>query len=245
LRRELCDVARSLYDRGHNAPGDGNLSARLSERYLLCTPSQVHKGRLSPEQIVKVRMADGEGVDGTPSSEIRMHLAIYEIRGDVGAIAHAHSPNAVGLTVAGRSLEQPAVPEAIQQLGAVPTVPYTSPTTADVATAVLPYVVRYNAFILERHGPVALGENLEQATSRLEVVEHTARITVAGMASGGAEPIPEDEAMHLRQMAEQAGVLRSPDAAPKANTRLRADEQKLVDELAERVLQRLRSGRVG
>lgn len=241
LRRRLCELARHLYERGHNAPGDGNISARISERYLLCTPSGVHKGQLAPEQIVKVRLADGEGVDGTPSSEIRMHLAIYRARSDVGAIVHAHSVSTTGLTVAGQSLEKPPVPEAIQNLGGIPTVPYASPTTADVATAVLPYVLRYNAFVLERHGPVALGESLEQASSRLEVIEHTARITVAAHSSGGAQSIPDEEARKLRQMAIEAGVLREPSSSGDA-PRLRADEQQLVDALAERVIARLGRG---
>jgi len=59
LRQEICDYGRMLYDRGHNAPGDGNLSARLTARYLLCTPTMRHKGRLSPADVVKVRAADG------------------------------------------------------------------------------------------------------------------------------------------------------------------------------------------
>lgn len=239
LRREICEVARLLYDRGHNAPADGNVSARISERYVLCTPSGAHKGRLDPGRIVKVRLADGEGVDGTPSSEIRMHVAIYRARPSVGAIVHAHSVSTTGLTVAGQSLERPPVPEAIQNLGGIPTVPYASPTTEDVARAVLPYALRYNAFVLERHGPVALGGTLEEASSRLEVIEHTARITVAAHSAGGAEPISEQEALRLREMAVRAGVLREP--SEEAEARLRPDERRLVDALAEKVIARLRS----
>lgn len=226
-----------LYERGHNAPADGNVSARLNARYLLCTPTLQHKGQLAPADIVKVRLSDGSGVDGTPSSEIRMHLAIYRAREDVGAIVHAHSPYAVGLTVAGASLLEPVVPEAIQGLGGVPTVPYASPTTADVADAVLPFVLRYNAFILERHGTVSVGDDLAQAFARLEVVEHTAHITVAAMQAGGARPIPPAEAAKLRRMAEEAGVLRKIGGG---EPRLRPGERELVDELVDRVLARLR-----
>lgn len=210
LRQTLCEVTRHLYDRGHNAPNDGNSSVRLDADHLLCTPTQAHKGRLDPPQITKARLADGKGVDGTPSSEIRLHVAIYAERPDVGAIVHAHSPSTVALTVAGHSLEHPVVPEAIQQLGAIPTVPYASPTTGDVPDAVRPYLARYNAFVLEAHGPVALGETLEQACARLEVIEHTAHITVNALAAGGARPISEPEARRLRTMAEEAGVLRRP-----------------------------------
>jgi len=167
-----------------------------------------HKGRLQPVQIVKVCAETGAGIDGNPSSELKMHLAIYRTRPDVNAIVHAHSPYAVALTVAGHSLARPAVAEAIQLLGSVPTVPYASPTTADVAEAVTPIAKDHDAFILERHGTVALGSELEQAMSRIEIVEHTAKITAIALSVGGAPPIPEAEAERLRAMSVAAGLLR-------------------------------------
>lgn len=238
LRADICHAARVLYERGHNAPADGNVSARLGQRYLLCTPTGVHKGELSPQAIVKLRLPSGESIDEKkPSSEIKMHLGIYRTRSDVRAIVHAHSPHAVGLTVSGRSLAEPVVPEAIQGLGGIPTVPYASPTTADVANAVLPYALRYNAFILERHGTVTLGDDVAMALARLEVVEHTAHITAVALCTGGAPPIDPTEAAHLRKMAEDAGLLRPLGAGPEV--RLGADEEALAEALAERVLARL------
>ena len=70
---------------------------------------------------------------------------------------------------------------------------------AGVAEAVLPYVLRYNAFILERHGTVCVGASLEEACARLEVVEHTAHITAVALAAGGAEPIDPAEYGHERR----------------------------------------------
>jgi L-fuculose-phosphate aldolase len=228
LRGQICEAGRVLYERGHNAPPDGNISARLSDRHLLCTPSMCHKGRLSAADIVKVDAMDGRPVVSRQraSSEIRMHLAIYRARPDVDAIVHAHSPNAVGLTVAGISMERPVVPEAILALGGVPTVPYASPTTADLPDAVAAYVREANAFILERHGPVALGTSIAEALSRLEIVEHTAKITIAALAAGSATPIPAREASHLRELA-----VPKPDAD--------SDLDALIDHIAARVTTRL------
>jgi len=241
LRSAICDAARHLYERGHNAPVDGNLSVRLSERYLLCTPSMEHKGRLAPERVVKVSSADGRPVDGRQraSSEIRMHVAIFAARPDVHAIVHAHSPSTVGLSVAGVSMQDPVVPEAILALGGIPTVPYASPTTPDVADAVLPYATAGDAFILERHGPVTLGKDLDEAMTRLEIVEHTARITVAALAAGSAAPLPRAEADHLRHMAAQAGILRAPAARAAAHAAPHVDRE-VVERIAARVLEELR-----
>ncbi len=206
LRRRICELAKVLYERGHNAPGDGNLSARLSERYLLCTPSGVHKGMLKPEQIVKLAASDGRLVDDRQraSSELRMHLALFEARPDVHAIIHAHSPNTVALTVAGVSMAEPVVPEVVLALGGVPTVPYASPTTMDVPDAVLGYARDHDAFILERHGTVALAADLDTAFMHVEVVEHTAKITIAALSAGGAQPLDADERQKLQMMGQAA-----------------------------------------
>jgi L-fuculose-phosphate aldolase len=224
-----------LYERGHNAPFDGNWSVRLSERALLVTPSAVHKGRLQPDQIVKVRAMDGEPVDRgqRASSELRMHLVVYAQRPDVHAIVHAHSPNTVGLTVAEVSLETPVVPEVILTMGGVPTVPYASPTTEDVPNAVRDVLGRTDAFILERHGAVCLGRDLDEAFVRLETIEHTSRITVAALSAGSAKPIGPAEAEKLRAMALSAGNLRHPAARAEA-------EDALVERLAAKVLAKIK-----
>lgn len=213
LRQALCDVGRHLYERGHGAPGDGNLSARLDGRTLLCTPTASHKGRLRADEIVAVDAETGAPRDPTQraSSELRLHLALYRERPEVGAIVHAHSPHAIACTVAGISLAEPLLPEAVFALatagGALgcPTVPYASPTTEDVPAAVLAHARGALAFVLERHGPVALGRTLEEALARLEVVEHTARITLLAHAAGGARPLPAEEIARLRAMALASG----------------------------------------
>lgn len=211
LRQLICDVARWLFDRGHNAPGDGNVTARVGDSLLLTTPTASHKGRLRPAQIVLVDFASGRPVDGQrASTELRLHRAVYEVRPDVRAIVHAHSPHAVALTVAGLSLEHPVVPEAIQTLGAVPTVPYRGPASHEVAEASAPFALCGEAFILERHGPVTLGRSLDEAYARLEVLEHTAKITLLAHMAGSASPIAPEEAARLRAQALEAGMISRP-----------------------------------
>lgn len=208
LRRALAECAKLLYERGHNAPADGNLSARLGERYLLCTPSGVHKGKLDAGDLVKLVRDPRHPYGARPveprqraSTELRMHVALYDARPDIRAIAHAHCPHAVALTVAGHTLDHPVVPEAILALGAIPTVPYASPTTADVPAAVVGIARDHDAFILERHGPVCLGRTLDEAVGRLEIVEHTAKITLLALAAGSAAPIDPAEVARLRDIA--------------------------------------------
>jgi L-fuculose-phosphate aldolase len=202
LRRAICDAARELWERGHGAPGDGNLSVRLDAKTLLCTPSGAHKGKLRPADVVKLRFPSGEPLKKVqkPSLELKLHLALYAARAEVNAVVHAHSPCAVALTVAGVSMAEPVVPEAVFAFGSIPTVPYASPTTGDVPAAVLAHAAGRDAFLLARHGPVTLGRTLEEAMMRLYVVEHTARITLLALAAGGAAPLPKDELAKLRAL---------------------------------------------
>src|SRR4029078_12345702 len=92
LRREIVEVGRLLYDRGLIVAPDGNISARLTEELVIATPSGACKGMLEPDDMVLVEM-DGRVRGGRrPSTEIQMHLAVYELRSDVRAVVHAHPP---------------------------------------------------------------------------------------------------------------------------------------------------------
>jgi len=205
LRREICDAGRTLYDRGLIGPLDGNLSARVGERYLVCTPSGSHKGELRPDDLVKLTL-DGRVVTpgATPSSELKMHLAIYRERPEIACVVHAHPPCAVGLTVAGVSLDKPVVPEILFAIGAVPNVPYSSPTTDAVPDAIKGVLARCDAFMLARHGSVCLCATPRDGVIMTETIEHTAKITLAARVAGGATPLPDGEIAKLLGLAAAA-----------------------------------------
>ncbi len=120
LRAEMVMCGRLLYERGLIVAGDGNLSARLPDGSILMTPAGLAKGMLTVDDLVVV---DNEGrlVRGAPgrqpSSERYLHLFVLARRPDVMACIHAHPPTAVGATLAGVSLAEPLLPEALIALG--------------------------------------------------------------------------------------------------------------------------------
>lgn len=237
LRRELCDAGRTLYARGLIGPTDGNFSARVGERYLLCTPSGAHKGELAPDDLVKMTLDGRVVAGGKPSSELRMHLAIYKLRADVACVVHAHPPCAVGLTVAGVSLERPVVPEILFALGAVPNVPYSSPTTDAVPDAIRPVLAKCDAFMLARHGSVVLCDTAREGVMKTEILEHTAKITLAARIAGGASPLPAPEVDKLLQLAAAARGEGAREArAPRGGG---ADEAALVEAITRAVMAKL------
>jgi L-fuculose-phosphate aldolase len=136
-RRSIVEAGKRLRDRFFVAANDGNISARLDEGSFLVTPSGVNKGDMSPEQIIKVD-ADGKILAGTmkPSSELKMHLAVYRARADVKAIVHAHPPAATGFAACRLRLDKDVIlPEVVFGLGTIGFAEYGTPSTEEVLKA--------------------------------------------------------------------------------------------------------------
>src|SRR4030095_13534834 len=106
-RADIVEVGRRLYARGYVASNDGNISVRLDDHRIMTTPKSVSKGYMTPDMMVVVDRA-GNKLTGErdPSSELKMHLAVYDHRPDVRAVVHAHPPTATGFAVAGLPLRR-------------------------------------------------------------------------------------------------------------------------------------------
>lgn len=198
-RDEIVDVCHRLYERGLIAGPDGNVSVRLPGGHILITPSGRSKGKVTAESLVVVditgRVIDG---DGRPSSEIRMHLRIYERRADAMAVVHAHPPAATGFGVAGLSITAPVLPEVILQMGTVPLVPYATPGTDALPDSMEPFLMQHDAFLLANHGATTIGPNLEMAHQRMESLEHAARILLVARSLGTVNELSAADVMALR-----------------------------------------------
>lgn len=201
-RVALVEVCKLMHQRGYLAARDGNVSVRIGERRLLLTPSGARKGFLRPEDMVLCDLAGVplRGERGRPSSELMMHTAIYQECPDVRAVVHAHPPAAIAHTIAGLSLQAPLMPEVFCELGEILTIPYTTPTTAEVPDALRIPIKNHVALIMERHGTITVGETLGRAYDRLEILEHTARISLMAnaLAPGRTAGLSEAQLEKLR-----------------------------------------------
>lgn len=171
---------------------DGNLSARLPDGSIWITVRGVRKDELHPEDLVRVDRAGvvQEG-SGEPSTELALHLRIYERREDVGAIVHAHPPVATGFAVAGEPIPDDSLAEAAARLGFVPVVPFAAPGTAEMAAGLEEYLNGTLALLLANHGAVALGIDPEDACRRMERLELVAQTLLTARLLGGARPFSE------------------------------------------------------
>src|ERR1700736_1588193 len=138
LKEFMCEIGRRVYQKGFAAANDGNLSVRLNEREVLCTPTMVSKGFMKPDDICKVDM-EGKQLAGTRkrSSEILLHLSVYKHRPDVKAVVHCPPPPATAFAVAGVPIPQCVLPEVEVFLGDVPTAIYETPGTQKFADTIV------------------------------------------------------------------------------------------------------------
>ncbi|NOY88287.1 MAG: class II aldolase/adducin family protein [FCB group bacterium] len=202
--KKILAVGSSLYLKGMLVGSEGNISTRLDEEHILITPSGLNKGSLKSEDLVVVDK-NGKQVKGNhkPSSEIAMHLFIYQNRPEINACVHSHAPYATAFAVAGRELPDNLLPEIVLFIGRIPLTAYASPGTKVVADTLKPYISDNNAFLLRNHGLVTVGKTLQEAYDRHEIVEHYAQIVYLAQQLGNATPLPQDNFKHLTAMRQQ------------------------------------------
>lgn len=211
-RQHLVEICRRLYDKDLIAAGDGNVSLKLDDERVLVTPSGFHKGFLRAEDLI-ITDLHGKRLKGQhmPSSEFLMHEACYDERPDISAVVHAHPPLSVALALAGVALTECVLSETCLLLGPILTVPYSTPTTAEVPNVLRPYLRQGNALVLDRHGALTMGRTLDEAWHRMEAMEHAAKIIFAAQSLGPVSALPPAEAHKLEGLAQKLRIPRPPD----------------------------------
>ncbi|WP_163100789.1 class II aldolase/adducin family protein [Peribacillus alkalitolerans] len=175
----ICEIGRRIYNKNFVAANDGNISIKVGQDTIWTTPTGVSKGFMTPDMMVKMDLTGNVLIgEFSPSSEVKMHLKVYNENPDVNAVVHAHPPVATSFAIAGISLDQPISPEAVVILGTVPVAPYATPGTDEVPASIAPYCKGYNAVLLANHGALTWGRDILEAYYRMESLEHYALMTM-------------------------------------------------------------------
>ncbi len=209
IREQICQVGQHLYDKGFVVANDGNISAKLDKNRIVITPTGVSKGGMLPQSLIIIDL-DGNVLEGDakPSSEAKMHLAIYRARPDVNAVVHAHPPVATAFAVARKPMVKPIIAETIVTVGEVPVAPYALTGTHQVVRAIEPFLKDYNALLLANHGLVTWGKDLTQAFFRHESVEHYGKILLNSQQIGGAVELNQAQINDLLKLRQQLDNVR-------------------------------------
>jgi L-fuculose-phosphate aldolase len=200
LRRQLARFSKWMYRLGF-APGtSGNLSVRLDGERILATPTGCSKYLLRASDMVIVDL-NGKLLSGTRNvtSEIGMHMAVYQSRHDVQAVVHAHPPIATAFASCGMALDMPLCAELVMTLGAIPLAAYATTGTDEVGASLSPYLRDHDAILMANHGLVTYGKDLLDAFMKLETTEHFAQVCLAAHELGCPRLIEEDEIRKLKQ----------------------------------------------
>ena len=195
LREFICEVGRRAYMREMGAANDGNISVLLDDGTLLCTPTSVSKGFMKPEMICHIDRSGKLMDDGRyrPSTEIGMHLCVYDHRDDVHSVVHAHPLYATVHAICGKPLTQQIMPESTMFLGEVPLTPYGLPSTRELSDAIIPYLQRHDALLLENHGALTYGHDLNSAYFKMEALDYYAKVVYLAASYGGAKEFNADQ----------------------------------------------------
>lgn len=209
IKKEICDIGKRIYNRGMVASNDGNISVKLNDHEFLCTPTGVSKGFMTPEFICKVN-EKGEVIQANPgfkpSSEIKMHMRVYKERPDVQSVVHAHPIYATSFAIAGISLTQPIMPEAVIALGCVPIAEYGTPSTEEIPDAVSKYLQYFDAVLLENHGALSYSDSLLAAYHKMESVEFYAQLLYQSRMLGGPKELSKQQVERLYEIRRQFGM---------------------------------------
>ena len=177
--QEIEKFCHLIYQKSYVASTDGNISVRLPDGTIMCTPTRCNKGFVKAEEMIVIDMK-GEKIRGArkPSSEMAMHLLIYEMRRDIMAVVHAHPAHATAYAAAGIPLNKALISEVVLALGCIPLAEYGTPGTPELTDQLKPFVQNYDALLMSNHGVVTYGADLEDAFNRMDTVEHFAKISM-------------------------------------------------------------------
>lgn len=182
----VCHAALRSYQDGLFAGTSGNLSTYDSgSGQMAITPSGVDYLTMQPSDVVIMGL-DGTIHEGTrpPSSEWRLHAAIYQAKPEAGAVVHTHSPYATSFAVVRRPIPAVLIEMLVFLGGDVPVADFALPGTAEVGTHAVAALTDRTACLMANHGVVAFGRDLSEARTRAIYVEDAAKICTLAQANG-------------------------------------------------------------
>jgi L-fuculose-phosphate aldolase len=176
LRSAVVETAREMLRLGLVSGTSGNASARDADAVLI-TPAAVPYEQMTEDDLVTIGM-DGEAAEGQrePSSERRVHLAIYAARADVGAVVHTHSVHATAWSFTGEPLDTGTEELEAAAGGAVLTARFAPTGSDEIATALVEALGDRRAALLARHGVVAVGETPAAGLATCVAIERQAQM---------------------------------------------------------------------
>jgi L-fuculose-phosphate aldolase len=211
LKAEIVGAGQRLWQREYVDGNGGNISARITDNLVLCTPTLCSKGRLQEHDLSIVDLENRQVYGERPqTSEILLHLEIYKTVPRARAVIHCHPPYATAHAVAGVIPKGNLIPEQEVFVGPVALAPYETPGTKQFAETILPFVRKHNTILLANHGIVCWADSVAHAGWFVEVIEtYCKTILIASQLRNPLPEIPPGKILDLLAIKKRLGL---PDA---------------------------------
>ena len=214
LRAEILLVGRKLWERQYVDGNGGNISVRLGEKYVLCTPTMMSKRDLEPADIC---LSDLEGnilAGGRlRTSELLLHLEIYKANPRARAVVHCHPPYATAFAMTGTAPPIGLISEYETSIGPAAVAPYETPGTKAFAETVLSFVQDHNTILLSNHGIVCWSDTVTHAEWLVETFDtYCKTYLIAQQIGKPLQYIPEGKIAEILAIKQRLGY---PDARMK------------------------------
>jgi L-fuculose-phosphate aldolase len=209
---KLISVCHKVYKKGYVAASDGNISVITERNTVLITRSGISKGDITEKDILEFDF-NGKHLagEGKITTEFKLHLYAYSKRKEVNAVVHCHPVYATAFSLLGEGLVKYYFPEVILTLGKVHLCKYATPSTKDLPLSLDPFINYGWAFLLQNHGALTLGKNLDDAYYKMEKLEHAAETIFKAKQLGAPQELSSEDVRKLVELSEETyGITQDP-----------------------------------
>ncbi|MCW9097360.1 MAG: class II aldolase/adducin family protein [Ignavibacteriaceae bacterium] len=209
---KLISVCHKVYEKRFVSANDGNVSLITSDNTILITRSGISKGEITEKDVLEFDF-NGNHLkgEGKITTEFKLHLYAYSKRKDVNAVVHCHPIHATAFSLLGEGLVKHYFPEVILTLGKVNLCKYATPSTNDLPLALDPYIEYGWAFLLQNHGAMTLGKNVDDAYYKMEKLEHAAETLFKARLLGNPNELSAEDVKRLMEISEETyGITQDP-----------------------------------
>lgn len=207
IKDEIVRVGKKLWDRQYVDGNGGNISYRIGEDYVICTPTMCSKGDLTPDDLSLVDFDNRRLCGERPhTSEVLLHLEIYKAVPRARAVIHCHPPHATAYAITGLVPPGEIIPEQEVFVGPVAITSYETPGTRAFAETILPHVRKHNTILLGNHGIVCWADSVTHAEWLAEIVDTYCRTIMLAASLGPIVRIAPGKIPSLLQMKKKLGL---------------------------------------
>lgn len=207
LKERICHIGKRIWSKGYVDGNGGNITVRVGDNLVLCTPTLISKGFMTPDDICMVDL-DGNQVAGTRprTSEVNTHLGIMKNEPKAKSCVHAHPVYATAFAVAGVTPPSCLIPEPEVFLGEIGFASYQTPGTPENAREVGALAKKHQSILMQNHGVICWGKDVEDAYWKMENTDAFCQTVTITMQIGGPKQYGQDKLKELIQLRKKLGM---------------------------------------